>query len=98
MRQALITSLERHPLFRSVAVKYDKETWLHVVIRSGQIWSNQAISTTNEAVAEAELLTYRLNDPDFDHADKSGLLFKATILPVKDNRSSAVVINMNHSM
>ena len=98
MRQALIESLRHHPMFRSIAVKYEEETWLHVVLRLFPGWIDQAIMTTDGVISEAALPLYRLNDAEFDHADKSGLLFRAAIIPLKGGTSSGVVMNINHSM
>lgn len=98
VREAVILSLRHHPLFRSVAVRYDQETWINVCLKSCTELYDHISKIVDKTISENDLSHFRYNDPDFDHASSMGFLFKTTIIPLGDGTTSGLIINSNHCM
>ncbi|KOC13993.1 AMP-binding enzyme family protein [Aspergillus flavus AF70] len=93
---ALHTWLQRHPLLRSTPLTYDEELDLYLVMHPSENWMKLQVMDGGTVKDINSVETYKLNDPDFDHIDGKGPLFRATILSVENPSVVGLVMHLHH--
>ncbi|KAJ5272427.1 hypothetical protein N7478_007552 [Penicillium angulare] len=95
---ALHTWLQRHPLLRSTPLTYDEELDLYLVMHPSEDWMKLQVMDGGMVKDITSVETYKLNDPDYDHIDGKGPLFRATILSVENSSVVGLVMHLHHLM
>jgi len=95
---AVEAALEQHDMLRTLAVKYDDHTPLHVIVRSSKDWFQHCITVAEPVETAADLKKLYWNDPKYDHAAFPGPLFRAVVAHVKDENCAGLVYMAQHSV
>ncbi|KAJ5936152.1 Nonribosomal peptide synthetases (NRPS) [Penicillium verhagenii] len=90
--------LARHPLLRSTVASDGSEVDFHVVMAATETWFQNQILDGEVMDRAEDLMTYRLNDREWDFVSPKGPMAKATIFPIKNSSDIGVVFHFHHGI
>lgn len=96
-RKAVETALSRHGMFRTLAIKFDEQTPLHVVMRPSEKYYQHCITVAEPVETAADLKRLLWNNPKYDYAAFPGPLFRIVLAHVKDENCAGFVYMAQHS-
>ncbi|KAK5936785.1 NRPS [Knufia obscura] len=96
-RRAIEGTLSRHDMLRTMAVRLDDGTCLHVVVRPSRKWYDQCITILDSVDTAESLKRLAWNDPEIDHACIPGPLFRILLTHIRDEECTAMVYIGQHS-
>ncbi len=98
LQTAVEKALSHHPMLRSMAVYFDTETSLHIVIRPSPAWFANCITHVPSISNTDELADLVYNDPLLDHAAFPGPLIRFVITHVEETNCAGLVYQAQHSI
>ncbi|CAG7977034.1 unnamed protein product [Penicillium salamii] len=92
---ALHTWATKHPLMRSITVS-DEHNDFYIIMPARQSWLCHQICHGGSIDNAEDTLTYRFNEPEWDHVAPPGPFFKVTILPINNTPDIGLIFHWHH--
>lgn len=92
---ALSTWAEKHPLMRSITVS-DEQDDFYIIMPAHPSWLRHQIFHGGSIDKADDTLTYRFNEPEWDHVAPPGPFFKVTILPINGTPDIGLIFHWHH--
>lgn len=97
-REAIESALAQHDMLRTLAIKYDDRTPLHVIMRPSKHWFQHCITVAEPVDTAADLKRLFWNDGKYDYAAFPGPLFRVVLAHVKDENCAGLIYMAQHSV
>lgn len=97
-RSSVESALAQHDMFRTLAIKYDDDTPLHIIMRPGEEWFKHCITLAEPVDTAADLKQLLWDDPSYDYAAFPGPLFRIVLAHVKDEDCAGFVYMVQHAV
>ncbi|KAM3072511.1 hypothetical protein ACMFMG_009309 [Clarireedia jacksonii] len=98
LKSILQTWVQRHPLMRTTTVSDGTDIDFYLVMKACDNWIQHQLIDGEEVESADCLLTYRLNDVEWDYVSPAGPLFKATILPLHRSSEIGLILHWHHAI